>query len=80
MIKGMVAVCGDYSVRVILLFGGDPIHTLNMHDDFVTVVSVLRKHIITSVGCDRMVVKWECGTRKLIENTKICYCDHIYKP
>ena len=66
----------DYSVRVVLHFGSDPIHTLNMHDDRVTVASVLGEDVIAGVGHDRIVVKWECGTRKMIDKTKIRYCDH----
>ena len=61
---------GDHAVRVHQLSGGDTIHILDVHDDWLTDVSVLGEDIIASVGCDGMVVKWECGTRNLIEKTK----------
>ena len=74
--KGVVTACGDHSVRVYSLSGGDPIHTLDMHDDWVTDVSALGEDIIASVGCDGIVVTWECGTGKLIEKIKIRDHDH----
>ena len=67
---------GYYSVRVYSLSEGDTIHTLDMHVDLVTVVSVLREDIIASAWCNGMVVEWERGTGKLIENMEIRDYDH----
>ena len=74
--KGVVTACRDHSVRVYSLSGDDPIHTFDMHDDWVTDVSALGEDIIASVGCDGIMVTWECGTGKLIEKIKIRDHDH----
>lgn len=65
---GIVTVCGDTSVRVYSNSGGEPIHMLDMHDDWATGGCSLGEDIIASVGCDGMIVTWEGKTGKLIEN------------
>ena len=67
----MVTASGDHSVLVYSLSGDDPIHTFDMHDDWVTDVSALGEDIIASVGCDGIMVTRECGTGKLIEKIKV---------
>ena len=42
-----------------------------MNDDLFTDLSALGEDIIASVGCERIMVTWECGTGKLIEKIKI---------
>ena len=61
----------DHSVRVYLPSGDDPVHTFDMHDDWIIDVSALGEDIIASVGCDRIMVIWECGSGKLIGKIKI---------
>lgn len=68
---GIVTACEDASVRVYSLSGGEPIHTLDMHDDWATGVAALGEDVVASVGCDGMVVTWEAKTGKLIEKCRI---------
>ena len=77
--KGVAMAYGDHSVRVYSLSGDDKIHTFDMHDDLVTDVRVLGEEIIDSVGCNGIMVTWECGTGKLTEKIKIRDDDHHHQ-
>ncbi len=76
--NGVVTACSDASIRVYSLSGGDPVHTLEMHEDWATGVAALSEDVIASVGCDGVVVTWEAQNGKLIEKLRIR--DHDRNP